>query len=47
MAEDAINIGGVFLGSSIKGESQVWPMIVADVGAAVGVGTGKVVVDIF
>ncbi|WP_413742171.1 VENN motif pre-toxin domain-containing protein [Sodalis sp. RH15] len=45
MAQEAINIGGAYLGSSIKDESPVGPMVGAGFGTLVGAGTNKVVVD--
>ncbi|TCL05020.1 hypothetical protein EZJ58_3174 [Sodalis ligni] len=45
VAQEVINIGGAYLGGTIKGESPVGPMVGAAVGTAVGAGTNKIVVD--
>ncbi|WP_413726402.1 hypothetical protein [Sodalis sp. RH16] len=45
VAQEAINVGGAYLGSTIKGEDPVGPMVGAGLGTFTGAAGGKVIVD--
>ncbi len=45
VAQEAINVGGAYLGSTIKGEDPVGPMVGAGAGTAAGALGGAVVKD--